>query len=108
LDGIEVRLALQCVGQSKGFINHVQGARAGLRFASEPRKIAAGSGVIAFDQEGQVLTRKELILRDQAVVSGPVIADKTLLRFDATYFGKELFEASVVTATQMPGKDFTP
>ena len=42
------------------------------------------------------------------MITGPIVGCETLLGFDAAYFCKELSKACVVTATQMPGKDFTP
>ena len=76
-------------------------------FALEASQIAAGPGVVAFDQVGQVFAGEELIFWDFTMITGPVIGYEALFRSDPADLLQEFFEAAVSTPTQMPGDDLT-
>ena len=82
-------------------IHHLHGLGDHLRAATEPREKMTNVAVVLFDGDGQVFAGEELALRNEAVITLPIIGDEGLA-FDAN-FVEEMFACGVITATKNPG-----
>src|SRR5271168_3632281 len=69
--------------------------------ATEPREKMTNVAVVLFDGDGQVFAGEELALRNEAMITLPIIGDERLA-FD-TNFVEEMFACGVITATKNPG-----
>ena len=70
-------------------IQHFHGLGDHLRAATEPREKMTNVAVVLLDGDGQVFAGEELALRNEAVITLPIIGDEGLA-FDAN-FVEEMF-----------------
>ena len=97
--GEGVETVVEVVVDPQRQIHHFHGLH--LRAATELREKTRNVGVVLFDGDGQVLAGEELALRNEAVITLPIIGDERLA-FDAN-FVDEMFACGVITATKNPG-----
>ncbi len=82
-------------------IDHFDDLGDDLRAAAEPCEKVADVAVVLFDGDGQVFAGEELVIRDESVITLPIIGDERLA-FDAD-FVEEPLACGVITATKNPG-----
>ena len=98
-EGVEIVVEVMVDPQRQ--IHHFHGLGDHLRAATEPREKMTNVAVVLFDGDGQVFAGEELALRNEAVITLPIISDEGLA-FDAN-FVEEMFACGVITATKNPG-----
>src|ERR1700678_1137904 len=99
--GEGVEIVVEVVVDPQRQIHHFHGLGDHLRAATEPREKMTNVAVVLFDGDGQVFAGEELALRNEAVITLPIIGDERLA-FDAN-FVEEMFACGVITATKNPG-----
>src|SRR3984885_7941263 len=99
--GERVEIVVEVVVDPERQIHHLHGLGDHLRAATEPREKMTNVAVALFDGDGQVFAGEELALRNEAVITLPIIGDERLA-FDAN-FVEEMFACGVITATKNPG-----
>jgi len=99
--GEGVAIVVEVVVDPQRQIHHFHGLGDHLRAATEPRGKMTNVAVVLFDGDGQVFAGEELALRNEAVITLPIIGDERLA-FDAN-FVEEMFACGVITATKNPG-----
>ena len=99
--GEGVQIVVEVVVDPQRQIHHFHGLGDHLRAATEPREKMTNVAVVLFDGDRQVFAGEELPLRNEAVITLPIIGDEGLA-FDANFI-EEMFACGVFTATKNPG-----
>ena len=99
--GEGVKVVVEVVVDPQRQIDHFDDLGDDLRAAAEPCEKVADVAVVLFDGDGQVFAGEELVIRDEAVITLPIIGDERLA-FEAD-FVEELLACGVITATKNPG-----
>src|SRR5271167_2472990 len=94
--GEGVEIVVEVVVDPERQIHPFHGLGDHLRAATEPREKMTNVAVVLFDGDGQVFAGEELALRNEAVITLPIIGDERLA-FDAN-FVEEMFACGVITA----------
>ena len=98
-EGVDVVVEVMIDSQRQ--IYHFFDLRNDLCASAKSRHIVSNVAVVLFDRDGQVLSGEELILRNEAVVAGPIVSDERFA-LDSD-FVEELLACGVITATKNPG-----
>src|SRR5271156_4747578 len=99
--GEGVEIVVEVVVDPERQIHPFHGLGDHLRAATEPREKMTNVAVVLLDGDGQVFAGEEVALRNEAVITLPIIGDEGLA-FDAN-FVEEMFACGVITATKNPG-----
>lgn len=83
-------------------VDHALRARRDLGASPEPRQIVANSAVVLLNAKSEVLASKELVLRNAAMISLPVVGQEAPA-LDADLV-EEPLAGRIVTLTQNPGQ----
>jgi hypothetical protein len=100
--GEGVKIVVEVVVDPQLQIHHFDGLGDHLRAATEPREKMTNVAVVLFDGDGQVFAGEELALRNEAVITLPIIGDERLA-FDANFVEEMFACGGVITATKNPG-----
>ena len=87
--------------EAKRKVHHFLDLGDDLGSASETSQEVADVAVVLLDRKRQVFAGEELVFRDEAVITFPIVGDEGLA-FDAD-FVEELLASGVITATKNPG-----
>jgi hypothetical protein len=99
-EGVEIVVEV-VVDPQRQIQHYFHGVGDHLRAATEPREKMTNVAVVLLDGDGQVFAGEELALRNEAVITLPIIGDEGLA-FDAN-FVEQMFACGVITATKNPG-----
>lgn len=89
----------QVVEQLEGAVDHVLGPRGDLGAAAEAGEVVASVAIVLLDSGGQILSREELILGNEAVEALPVVGQEDVA------LGADLVEKSVAGRIITPTRE---